>query len=554
MITECIINDYFISSHYNFFFFFIIFVINSSIILFLKAIIYIYTIKEKINNTFKISIICFLFFIYNYKFPNFACGDEWVKGLNDTSIENDEIRYGCQIKIPKNCQYKLFSRFLDFTKIFHINCSHKKISSRTDIIRHSKSPYINEKTKRFGFPYTNYGFAGCTDGIDTKIIKGYVQRNIFDIENNFKNFSDPEIIIDFSRDRTGELLIDLKYNDTLSKERKFLEGKSSPYSNNIIIIYMDSVSRAHSIRQLNKTLNFFDNFISYKGGFNQKYPGEKFHSFQFFKYHSFQERTSGNFPRLYYGNRREAKNIVRINKYFKENGYITSYCCDLCQKDNARTLHNVTTSELYDHQMLLCDPNVVTYHKPIIKCLYGKIDISYLFEYTEQFWRKYKNNRKFSTIVFNSSHEASAEVLKYLDEIIFSFLNSLYNDNLFKDSSIFLLSDHGIGIQSIYYIMEFFKYEFLLPMLYIIINDRKNISYNEQYFNIQQNQQTLITAYDIYNTINHLLYGDKYTNIMNLTDDNGTPKSSLGISLLDKIDQKHRKPKNYDYMDKHVCI
>ena len=102
--------------------------------------------------------------------------------------------------------------------------------------------------------------------------------------------------------------------------------------------------------------------------------------------------------------------------------------------------------------------------------------------------------------------------------------------------------------------MEFFKYEYLLPMLYIIINDRKNTTYNEQYYNIQQNQQTLVTAYDIYNTINNLLYGDNYTNIQNLTDEEGTPKSSLGKSLLEKIDAKYRNPKNYDNMDKHVCV
>ncbi len=539
---------------YNFLLFFVLLFINLSLILILKAILYIFKIKEKINKFLKVSSICLLILIYYYKFPDVDCGNEWVKGLNDTSIENDDRKYGCQIKIPKYCQYKLFSRFQDFTKMFHINCSHKKFNSRKIILKYSKSSYINKKTKKFGFPYTNYGFAGCTDGLDTKIIKGYVQKNIFDLDNNYKNFSEPEIIVDFSKDSLGELLIDVKYNDSLSKERKDLESKNSPYSNNIIIIYMDSVSRAHSIRQLNKTLSFFENFISYEGGFNQKFPEEKFHSFQFFKYHSFQDRTAGNFPRIYYGNRREAKNIVRINKYFKENGYITSYCGDLCQKDNARTLHNATFQELYDHQMLLCDPNVVRYHKPIIKCLYGKIDISYLFDYTEQFWRKYKNNRKFSTIVFNSSHEGTAEVLKYLDFIIFSFLNSLYNDNLFKDTSIFLLSDHGIGIQSIYYIMDFFKYEYLLPMLYIIINDRKNISYNEQYYYIQQNQQTLVTAYDIYNTINNLLYGDNYANISNLTDEKGTPKSSLGKSLLEKIEAKHRNPKNYEYMDKHVCI
>ena len=51
--------------------------------------------------------------------------------------------------------------------------------------------------------------------------------------------------------------------------------------------------------------------------------------------------------------------------------------CDLCKKDNSRTLHNLTQLELYDHQMLLCDPNVIRYHKPIQKCLYGHVDVGY---------------------------------------------------------------------------------------------------------------------------------------------------------------------------------
>ena len=101
---------------------------------------------------------------------------------------------------------------------------------------------------------------------------------------------------------------------------------------------------------------------------------------------------------------------------------------------------------------------------------------------------------------------------------------------------------------------DFYQYENDLPMLYLIINDRKNISYEEQYFSIQENQQTFITAYDIYNTINHLLYGDRYKYIKNLTGENPTPKSSLGISLFDKIEQKSRNPKNYESMRRYVCI
>ena len=91
-------------------------------------------------------------------------------------------------------------------------------------------------------------------------------------------------------------------------------------------------------------------------------------------------------------------------------------------------------------------------------------------------------------------------------------------------------------------------------MLYIIINDRKNKTYDEQYSNINKNQQTFITAYDIYNTINHLLYGDNYSSIINLTNENPTPKSSLGISLFENINQKVRKPGLYESMEKDACL
>ena len=538
---------------YNLIFFLLLLFFNLCIILFFKFAICLYKIQKKIYIIHKLTIISLFLLIYNFKFPDFLC-DDWDKGLNNTYIDNNEEKYGCKIRIPKYCHYKVFSKYQDFTKLLGIDCTKKKADSREIILKTSKSPYINKDTKKFGFIKTNEGMIAYRDDIEYKTLKQIIADNLFDVENNLKNFSEPEIITDFSKDPFGELSINLIYNDSLSKERKKLENKNNPYSNNILILFLDSVSRASSLRQLNKTLQFFEKFISYEGGFNEKYPEEKFHSFQFFKYHSFEGRTAGNYPRLFYGNKREAKNISRINKYFKENGYITNYCSHLCQKDNARTIHNATESEFYDHQMLLCDPNSPRYSKAIRKCMYGKDDVGFLLDYSEQFWRKYQNNRKFSLIIINSAHEETMEVLKYVDDAIYNYLYSLYNDNLFKDSSIFLISDHGVGIQSLYYAFEFYTIENELPLLYVIINDRKNISHDKQYFYLRENQQTFITAYDIYNTINHLLYGDKYKDILNLTDENPSPKSPLGTSLFEKIDQKSRKSKNYEFMSHTVCI
>ena len=87
-------------------------------------------------------------------------------------------------------------------------------------------------------------------------------------------------------------------------------------------------------------------------------------------------------------------------------------------------------------------------------------------------------------------------------------------------------------------------------MFYLILNDRKNLSYDEQYSNIYNNQQILITGYDIYNTLANLVFGDKYDLIKNKTEEIETPKSKLGISLFNKINSKMRIPNNYQNMTK----
>ena len=157
-------------------------------------------------------------------------------------------------------------------------------------------------------------------------------------------------------------------------------------------------------------------------------------------------------------------------------------------------------------------------------------------------------------IASNDGHEGTLEILKYLDKTIFDFLNDLFNDNLFKDTTIFLLSDHGTAMPSPYYMTYFYQKERFLPMLYIICNDRKNISYNKQYKYIKKNQQILITGFDIYNTIANLLYGNDYKYIENKTDLKDTPKSKYGISLFKKINSKERTPNNYNKNDNNKMI
>ena len=363
----------------------------------------------------------------------------------------------------------------------------------------------------------------------------------------------PEIIADFSENKFGELIINVNYNKTLSKERKNLENNTKPYSENIMILYFDSVSRSNGLRKLKETFKFLEKFMKYKGFSNKLYPNEKYHAFQFFKFHSFQFHTTGNYPKLFYG-RNKGKNMTRITKYLKKNGYVTAFSNDMCKLDSCSLPHFMSQKEISDHEYLICDINRKHTNSMIKRCLYDKINIVYQLKYGYQFWVKYKKNRKFLLIVNNDGHEGTLEVLKYSDKYLYKFLNNLFEENLLKDSTILILSDHGCPMPSIYYFFNFYYYEQDLPMLYILSFDKKNLSYDKQYKHLYNNQQKFITAYDVYNTIGHLIYGKSYKKIKNKEESyKDTPKTKYGMSIFSRINSK-RTPFDYINMNKKVCI
>ena len=50
--------------------------------------------------------ILLLLFFYIFVSSSGKNCDDWPKGLNNSYIENDKSKYGCQIQIPKLCLYK----------------------------------------------------------------------------------------------------------------------------------------------------------------------------------------------------------------------------------------------------------------------------------------------------------------------------------------------------------------------------------------------------------------------------------------------------------------
>jgi hypothetical protein len=213
----------------------------------------------------------------------------------------------------------------------------------------------------------------------------------------------------------------------------------------------------------------------------------------------------------------------------------------------------------FDHEYAAvnCEPNV---YKPgyglfngdnsvFRKCLYGNESFDYALDYGKKFWTIYKSNKRFLRIVCTYSHEYSYEKAKYTDNSLYDFLKELFETNLLKNTKIFIAADHGFFLMGIYKVMNSkdFPIETNLPLFILIVPDKKNITYEQQYSEILKNQQNLITPFDIYYTLRYIIYDKNYK------------KSSLngnkndGEDLFKYINPKERICKKYRQIGKLTC-
>jgi hypothetical protein len=192
---------------------YIIIVITTLILIFpFKILFYLIKNKKKKLLFIYLSILIVLFFFYINLINSYLNCNDWHKGLNNTYIENDINKYGCQIKFPKFCPYKIGSNFLDLSKINKVRCGQSS-TCKKKIMKFSNSTYINKKTKRFGYPLTNKDPTCLNRQNQNSSISLYVKNNLIDMDNKEilekVKANIPEIIVDFSKNKFGELKINV---------------------------------------------------------------------------------------------------------------------------------------------------------------------------------------------------------------------------------------------------------------------------------------------------------------------------------------------------------
>ncbi len=490
--------------------------------------------------------------------------ETWGNGLNSTMLDNS-LEYNCTIKVPKKCYIFKINKYLDFSSLMFKDCSpdydqEKDHELFLEYLRVNKSLQDLSELNHFGFPITvNNPIYNLNNEEQYYKTNEFVLKNIIlmDLYNNKekKYYDDsilpPEIEIFYDKkNKKRNIKINVIKNETLSKERNEIlnnpKNKNISLYKNIMVIYIDCISRIHFLRTMKKTSAFIEKFMKYDNDLGLS-------SYQFMKYQTFAAYTNPNVVPMFYSSH-IGENNVHILKYLKELGYVTAHTHNMCVKESFEidleyAKRGKIVLDEYDHEniAMFCEPNYVKIDEPYPilggpygiqrRCLYGKDTSHHMFEYGKQFWEKYKDNKRYLRFNFQDAHEFSGNVVKYLDEPLYNFLNELYEKKMLEDTAIFLMSDHGNSYFDYYYHYILRSDDSRIERVYgtffvILPNYKKNN--NEEYLNnIHIHQQALITPFDIHDTIVNIAFGN------NLESSNEL-YSQRGKSLISKFEYKNR--------------
>ena len=490
-----------------------------------------------LNNLFSL-IISILFFSYvfiNFK-TLFNCRN-FYDGLGGYKLNNNKELNACYIKKPKICGHDLLSGLFD-VNYFRKNGCEGYNDKKKLFLKYLNDNY--EKFNNFSYPRTEY----WNPKKSFHHLSNLVEKQIHPINDN--NIENREVFVSFKENK-GKIEIHLKKNKTLIKAKRILAKNNFVKFENIYLIYFDAVSRRNFIRKLKKSSQLIEKIL-----YSNERKGmrtNQFNSFQFFKYHNFNGHTQGNIFPLFYGNEAHSNKGISIVKFFNEKGYITAAAHNSCNReifDWNKFKKKIKLSH-YDHEnvAMFCDPNYedkkhiwsVSRGKCSIlrRCFYGRDSFDYNFEYILQFLEAYKKERKYFRITFGDGHEATTEVVKYIDNSLYLFIQKILKDYFDDKTAIIILSDHGAQIPGpfnvLFYDETIFE-KYLGLLIFIIPNDN-----NDNLENLFYNQQQLITTYDIHDTLLDMINISK-NEFKNMNIEKGQ-------SLFQKVNGKERNCQKY---------
>lgn len=460
-------------------------------------------ILSKIKCELFLSQIIFLIFILIpfivFENAMYESCDFWDKGFKNSKIDNS---VGCSLKPPNYCiEYKL-NGMMDISRYLGDTC--QKIGNNDkNLIK--KFTNIKDPVK-VGYPQTaqwDFGDISKYSNYPYSILKNMLDLNDPEVYGNFSE--KVEVHLDFQQ-TPAQVVINVKRNETLAQQRNEIKSEEDPHSPNILMMFIDSVSRNNVRLKLPKLYSYLEKFYES----DSSIPYE---SFQFLKFHGLGPTTNPNLVPMFAGvNFRETDRGDPLIKHFKEKGFVTGTVFNECTRELLNFYEN---SEGFgwegpDHELnsLFCDPNYLNpenrftlwngAYSPRIKCLYEQPTFSYVVNYTNQFWEKYKGEKKFFKAGNINAHEGTDEVIKYDDDIYVKFFEEFEQKGNFENTLVIVFSDHDSS-------QPFLRnsdhvYELYLPFLTIILPKKmKNFEQVKREMKFYENR--LVTPFDVEKTL-----------------------------------------------------
>ena len=459
----------------------------------------------------------------------------WDVGMKNTRISKEN----CELPEPKVCFYDLTNNWFDLSSLLNKNdCS--KVRNNIPILQEPADFIAYPKTQHFLRYEKNF-----------EVYQKNILAQMKKINESQINDERHEVVLD-QRNDEKKILINVFRNESLIKRSQtILNNPDSPrpIAQNILMVFIDSVSRQHFARKLSKTYEWLENHYQ-----NKTSPHE---SFQFFKYHTSAAHTVPNMMRIFYGTDYDhANNSYPLSLKFKKQGYITAKSNNYC----GSTFFDVSITEpelqglnmeSADHEntALFCDPNYQKMNKDgsygymegsfamVRRCLYGKDTYDHVLDYGNKFWHTYQEMPKVLEIGFMDGHEPSNELLQYLDMPLYNFFSGLERENLLQDTAIVFYADHGHHVNIFYHLFQLkdLQYELRLPMIFMIVSRNLADKYRDS---LKSYEQNIVTAYDIYNSFSFLSGDSQFR--------------GDGVNLFEKR-EKHRCCSDLD-LEKDFCI
>lgn len=298
---------------------------------------------------------------------------------------------------------------------------------------------------------------------------------------------------------------------------------------NVILIGIDSVSKLNFLRHFRKTHEFL---VTKMSAFDMKgYNKVGDNTFP-----NLVPLLTGNFVEHYWNetvrNTMFFDNLDFVWKAYASKGYRTFYAEDGSYTGTFNYLKRGfehPPTDYYYRPLGLAIENSDLKKTSTTYCLNNQLEMSVLYRYLMDFVKTMKDKLFFSfTMVSSVTHDQLNDA-GHADEPTYELLKELQENGAMNKSIVVVFSDHGIRFGSI---RETYigKFEERMPFMYLTLPEWYMKKHDKISSNLRENQNRLITLFDIHATLRHLL------DVSNATLDGFS--SSIkpnGLSLLGSI-------------------